>query len=741
MRFDKAYFSQYLKTNQLRVIVFIFIVLSLIKIALSLPFNSPYVMLDEFYYDILAQNVVHGNLFINSPLFVTVPPGYSIVISIAYMISSDKVAIYHIMLIINAILTASIVFPIYFILRKYCSNILSIFGALIIATLPSITSYSFILFSENLFIPLFVYSIWFIHESYGTNKKIWQLLAGSSITLLYMTRSTGLAMILGFVASFIYYMIACLVKDMSIKGLYHSVKSKFMLIASFLFTFLLWLVYTSNNTPKGSYTAMGSPYSTSSSYVVLLSSSVNSLDVFVNYIRLLLNEIDYLVISTYLVILIVFIYMVIKLYSEKKARTSIIAVTAIYGIVSSICLLVITLTFMYDYGISKSEIFFLIFGRYIEPALPVIFLFGLIGLDDIYKKCTLIGTKAILCIVAAYLASIFLFIWTVPQYYKFPDNPSIYFLKTAKNMFTMNGTYLIVAAFLLAIVIVFCLSLYYKKLKILLFGVFIISSIIIFIPSYYSQLGQSNAFGDQNCIGTYLQKNSNMNYFIAIDNRDFNSVDGLVMAGEAQFWTNETISLSSLANLTDPQNITNSDNKKANYIISSKILPLEFVSETNGYKLYKPKVTSSVVNTTVQLPYTIYIGTNDSMITENFFGPEGGSGNTFRWTKDNSIVIVNYPRVDKDMRLTLSLRGDKPDNSPINISVSMNGYHLGNITKPSGYHEYSFIVPQRIMTDLRQELDIRTETWDQENYGIQDARWLGVAINKIYVETANVSST
>jgi hypothetical protein len=304
-------------------------------------------------------------------------------------------------------------------------------------------------------------------------------------------------------------------------------------------------------------------------------------------------------------------------------------------------------------------------------------------------------------------------------------------------MLAMNGVYLIVAAFLLAMVIVFCLSLYYKKLKILLFAFFIISSIIIFIPSYYSQLGQSGFISHQNCIGAYLHTHSNANYFIALDNRDFINMDCKLVTCEAQYWTNETISLSSLVNVTDMQNITNSDNKKANYIISSKILQLEFVCETSGYKLYTTKATPMDVNTTVQIPYTIHIGTNDSMITENFYESEGNPGNTYRWTKNTSKVLINYPNVGEGMRLILSLGGSKPDNSFINISVSMNGYHLGDIKKPGGYHNYTFIVPQQYLDNGTQILEISAEMWTQVYYGIQDYRQLGVAVNKIYIEKAN----
>ena len=61
--------------------------------------------------------------------------------------------------------------------------------------------------SEVLFIPLFMFSIWFLINSYETDDKKWQLLASASAVYLYMTRPNGLAIAIAFVAAFIYYLI------------------------------------------------------------------------------------------------------------------------------------------------------------------------------------------------------------------------------------------------------------------------------------------------------------------------------------------------------------------------------------------------------------------------------------------------------------------------------------------------------------------------------------------------------
>jgi hypothetical protein len=109
-------FKQLVDNNALLIVIALFISLVLIKILLSLNFYAPFVYGDEIVYDSLAHNLLEGKLY---PDFgPSVSPGYPLFLSIAYMISSDKGTVYHIMLIISAIVTSSIIFPAYFVLKN-----------------------------------------------------------------------------------------------------------------------------------------------------------------------------------------------------------------------------------------------------------------------------------------------------------------------------------------------------------------------------------------------------------------------------------------------------------------------------------------------------------------------------------------------------------------------------------------------------------------------------------------------
>ncbi len=104
-------------------LISIFIVIISIKFIFSFSFPSPFIFADEAVYAETARNVLDGHLFSNLEYCQTYPPGYSIILSVAYLFSDDMEIVYRIMILINCILTSAILFPSYFILREFCNKI------------------------------------------------------------------------------------------------------------------------------------------------------------------------------------------------------------------------------------------------------------------------------------------------------------------------------------------------------------------------------------------------------------------------------------------------------------------------------------------------------------------------------------------------------------------------------------------------------------------------------------------
>lgn len=530
---------KYLDDNKkdLLIIILIFAIISLVKIILSLPFTSPYIMMDEVYYDSIAQNVLNGKLYATiMPLFGTIPPGYSIFLSVAYLFSQDKSTVYHIMLAINSLIITSIIFPSFFILKKYCSRSISILGAIIIATLPIVNLFTFVLMSENLFIPLFVFSVWFLIESYETNKKIWQFLASLSIVFIYMTRSTGIAMLIGFIAAFIYYAFV----NRKEKTIVSIIKEKWVLLLSFIVLLSLWMAYTTFCIPGSSY-SFGSPYSVQTTYTERITSIASNIDVLKAYLIPFVREMDYLSLSTYFILLFMIIYYVRAFIRKDDIKNSIM-IAFFYFIVSSLGLLAISTTFLsYNY----EQLLYGVYGRYIEPIVPLVFVFGILGLS---KFCTEghNNYKKWILPFFFYITIICFIVSTFPlKNYDIAHTLSVYYLYIIYNAPLEFG---LLVTFAIAIFLLIYLEFIDLQYLSILIAVLICFSLIFSAATYYVLLKNSNMASDD--ITQYLQKNSNKNTIVFISKDDSTGL-GHYLQSEAIFWCKGTIvPISNISNIS-----------------------------------------------------------------------------------------------------------------------------------------------------------------------------------------------
>ena len=216
-----------------------FVMLVVVKTLLSLSYAGPFILPDEILYNSVAQNIVHGKLYGNLGAF---SPGYPFLLSLAYHISNNQNYAYHIILAISSFVTSTIIFPAYFILEKYCSKVVSVLGAITVSTLTSLNFYSFTLMTEALFIPLFLFSIWLMLKSYETNNKKWALLASISTVYLYVTRSTGLAMLIAFVMTYVYHIFLNSKNERPTV----LIKKNTFLIVIFVVLLSSWIVYSTD---------------------------------------------------------------------------------------------------------------------------------------------------------------------------------------------------------------------------------------------------------------------------------------------------------------------------------------------------------------------------------------------------------------------------------------------------------------------------------------------------------------
>ncbi len=174
-----------------KALIVTFILLIILKITISIFITPALGYSDSLAYTEAAKTFF--NTFDLEELFTTgkFPPLYSIILSISYLFQDIQSTIISIK-IINAILSSLTLFPAYLISKEFLNKKNSFLTALIITFLPPFFAISFYTFSENLFFPLFLTTIYFLLKSFTENNYKWDILAGLFIALSFLTRIPGI---------------------------------------------------------------------------------------------------------------------------------------------------------------------------------------------------------------------------------------------------------------------------------------------------------------------------------------------------------------------------------------------------------------------------------------------------------------------------------------------------------------------------------------------------------------------
>ncbi len=713
-----------------------FFLLIVLKMILIFPFTTPWIFADELVYSKLAQNILNLSFLSDITDAQTYPPGYSIFLAVADPFSSDKQTLYRNMLFVNSFISSSIIFPAYFILKKYTSKFQALGGSLVISTLPSVVTYTFVLMSENLFIPLTLYSVWFLHECFEHGKMQWHFLAGISIFYLYLTRETGIVFIVSVFLAIIYFFWITR-SNITSKGL----KNWLVLAFSFTLPTVGWSFY------KKTRHSIGSLYDTSTYSSSLLDSFTN-IDSFELFVRLVLNEIGYILLSAYVIIFIACFVLISKgicklnlagppggimISGPKKA----IAFNSIivYFISFSAGLILITVAHMKRY-IGNPENF--IFGRYIDPIVPVVFLFGLIGIAFLQARYDDIVIKQ------KYKQIMFLTLLAVPllyylphTYYGFPNMFGIFYVIYLQKYMSYTVLLFLFAALFVIIPLYLLKDTHNGGSMNLFFVYLILLSVLLCIPTYNMQLEHMRNMNNVNQIGRYLEAHSSDDTLILIDQEDVSKYLGYQMWDRTRYWINGEFVKAYIYD--DPSELsTKKIINDADYIISKKLLPYECVQATNDdYKLYDLKA-SSQLGSNVALPYTLDIGKDDKYFIEGFYGPELEK---IRWTTNSSKIKIEYDQDQGPLVLHIMMQALRPEKEPANVTFYMNGNKIGSLEKIIGDKYYSVVVPQNYLEARYQILEIRTNTWKPIDYGIADDRVLGVQIDWIDVDSLSNGAT
>ena len=189
-----------------RDLVIVFFMIVLAKIIISWFVKSPTVFSDEYFYSKMALSFFEGDFWsrVHGLFSTQYPPFYPLVISLSYVFSNMEI-VYFLIKVINAFVSSFVVFAAWLICREFFNDKKSFFVSLLIGLFPSMFMFSPYVLSENLFYPLFLFSVYFIYKAFKENY--WALLAGLFVGLAFMTKVHGIVLILGFVFYFLFYWI------------------------------------------------------------------------------------------------------------------------------------------------------------------------------------------------------------------------------------------------------------------------------------------------------------------------------------------------------------------------------------------------------------------------------------------------------------------------------------------------------------------------------------------------------
>ncbi len=567
--------KKYAEKNGLFLIFIIYAAIVIIKILMSLKVYAPYAVWDEVMYDNLAQNILHGKLYSN--LFGPLPPGYPLIFSIAYLFSSDKAVVYHIMLAVSALVSTTMIFPAYLLLKRQCTNVISILGAVLVTLLPFMGYFSFTIMTEVLFTPLFLFSIWLVLKSYETDDKKWQILASLSVVYLYITRSNGLAMVIAFVFTFAYYLV---VKHQN-NNVIELVRKKSILLLSFILFLAAWLFISSYMTD------LSKPFSTGASGSYNLGSYQDiggisshiadifaSADQFFTGVRLLVYMWDYLLIASFLILLLLIFYAIILYTNKKLVYDKPFSIVIIFWLASTIFTIGSTIIFIFASGMTA-----LVQGRYIEPVVPFMIILGIIGLTTIDRS--LINRKKIFEFAIFSFAMILFLVYTLIS-----DNMIINQMNNSINQPTMAAFIafygsdfieatihpsmhfipaILIAAFFFIVLVLMTLSIHDRRYMNFFLLFLIISSIAGSVTIYNDDIGMSRLFGQHNDIGMYLTEHTNQSTMLYVDSTNsFWGIHGIISS--FVFWNKGDVAYIDGGNLTT---VKQRDTNMTSYLIKT----------------------------------------------------------------------------------------------------------------------------------------------------------------------------
>jgi len=551
-------------------LIIAFIIISLIKILLTLLVPSPSMWSDEFFYARSARGIFMDHSFSYDGIFTNnIPPLYSILISPAYLFN-DMNYVYFIIKFINAILSSLIIFPSFLLVREFFKEKESFIIAITTGIIPPLFSTPAIILSENLFYPLFMLTIYFLYKSYLQRSIKFDILTGISLGLLYLTRNIAIIILpaIAFIS---------LINIIKKKRLILEIKKKLMLFITFLIIISPWLI---RNMLHFGFSLNGL-LGTYSNAISRVSGSYYSFGQFLLWI---LPYFAAIILGTGI------IFGICAFISLRSKNEKIFNL----GLITFFSTLFFILIAAHHNATSSIMTFFIqgkVLIRYISPVIPLVLITGFISLKDMEMKKIKLKKYLPYFIVSTFIlaaGSILLIFNLVPV-----NNSAISYIGLFKYLLDLIfNNYL---SFIISTILLISLPLLsfwiFKRFKIKsITKIFLIIFLLIGLTNYAMISYNSSKFWDSNEItelGKWINNQNFKGTFLIdetgcttrIQKRDIENTlcDKSNHASLLTFWINNPVKIGEINNL-----------EEINYIITKQKLKFTLLKETkNKIKLYR----------------------------------------------------------------------------------------------------------------------------------------------------------
>jgi len=330
-------------------LLILFLLLILLKIILSIFIQFPLGFSDSLTYQESAKTFF-DTLDITKMAESKYPFLYSLIISPAFFFEDMNIVML-IIRIINSILSSLIIFPIYLLAKEFFNKKNSFLIAVICGFIPPFFIFTFTSMSENLFYPLFIFSIYAIYKSFNKNNLKWSIIAGVLIGLTLLTKILGIILI-----PVIIIMLLFNIKQY---------KTKLLLLFSTFIISLTWIIPRLINSGFNLIQATG--------YQPSIEKATSGIFLTTKLIWFFLY-IDYLILASGIFLFIFALVLIIKYKHLNKKQKILLQIT----LLSTLFLLIICANHSGSFENYKD---YKTIGRYIECLIPIYLILGFIQLE------------------------------------------------------------------------------------------------------------------------------------------------------------------------------------------------------------------------------------------------------------------------------------------------------------------------------------------------------------------------